>query len=127
MKAECKEIANSLLAVDNTLAFALCSWQHHDVQAVGRGLDVTIDHLKELLERGKASPEELEPFKAKRQEILELIAGRDPPRPELLSEEFNAWAEQRDQKVIERLQSLHELSEQLLLEKVIACECGKGG
>ena len=106
MKAECKEIASILLSIDNSLAMGVSDLEHRDYGGIKYAAEAAeqaakMAHVKGILNEGEASP-----FQTKTQ-ILSYLS------------------EDRLDAAMELMGTLHELAERLLLEKVIACECGK--
>lgn len=107
LKPKCLEQAQRLLALDNRLAITVCDLSHKDFGGVKGGLKDVASQSKLLAQDG-------------------LIGDRILPIFEFVTSQGQVWMDEDNiEELRKQLEALHELSERLLLDTVVSCECGE--
>ena len=106
MRQECRALANNLLEIDNTLAFALCNFINKDYVKAKEGMYEAVIHAMLLQKQGIISLEELDTFTQ-----LHSSVTRDFP-------------EENMENVRRAFEIAHTAAEEILLNNVVECECG---
>lgn len=109
LKGKCSGIAFELLGLDNALARAVSELEHRDYGGV---------------KYATLSASEIA-FHAMVQKFLSADEAALFLAPELTDKVLGLLSRDEGEKARDLVRSLHEQAEKLLLEKVIACECGQ--